>query len=130
MNDNVRHYPVQNGEDGPLNRRKKVKMYSVSGRNEERKSVAVNVRIVSLEHPELMDSGITENVSPLGLQARVGKRWNPNEPVLIESSSGDLRSRGWVVYCRSASGRGFTVGLRLMAPQRDWIRKVERTTLS
>lgn len=105
-------------------------MYSVSGRNEERKSVAVKVRIVSLEHPELVDSGTTQNVSSLGLQARVGKRWTPNEPVLIETLSGELRTRGWVVYCRPASGREFTVGMRLLVPQRDWIQKVGRTVYS
>jgi hypothetical protein len=105
-------------------------MYSVSGRNEERKSVAVKVRIVSLEHPEFVDSGITQNVSSLGLQALVGKRWPPNEPVLIETPSGDLRARGWVVYCRPASEREFTVGMRLLMPQRDWIRKVGRAVMS
>jgi hypothetical protein len=105
-------------------------MYSVSGRIEERKSVTVHVRIVSLEHPELVDSGITQNVSSLGLQVLVGKRWMPNEPVLIESSSGDFRTRGWVVYCQPVKGREFTVGVRLLVPQRDWIRKVGKAVLS
>jgi hypothetical protein len=104
-------------------------MYSVSGRNEERKSLAVKVRIVSLEHPELEDSGVTQNVSSLGLQAVVGKRWLPNEPVLIESLSGDIRSRGWIVYCRPVGGREFTIGLRLLVPQRQWMRKVGTTVL-
>jgi hypothetical protein len=105
-------------------------MYSVSGRNEERTRAEVKVRLVSLEHPEFVDSGITQNVSSLGVQALVGKRWTPNEPVLIVSLSGDLRSRGWVVYCQPSGGREFTVGLRLMVPQRDWIRKVARGMLS
>jgi hypothetical protein len=99
-------------------------MYSVTGRIEERKRIAISVRIVSLEHPELVDSGLTQNVSSLGLQALFGKRWMPNEPVLIEVPPGNLRSRGWVVYCRPASGRNFTVGLRLLTPQPMWAQLV------
>jgi hypothetical protein len=104
-------------------------MYSVSGRSEERKSLAVKVRIVSLEHPELEDLGVTQNVSSLGLQAVVRKRWLANEPVLVESPSGELRTRGWIVYCRPASGKEFTVGLRLLVPQKQWVRKVVATVL-
>jgi hypothetical protein len=95
-------------------------MYSVNGRSEERKRFAVDLRIMSLEHPGLVDSGISQNVSSLGLQAIVGKRWTVNEPVLVDSPPGNLRSRGWVVYCRPASGRQFTIGLRLLTPQPSW----------
>lgn len=95
-------------------------MYSVTGRIEERRHIAMSVRIISLEHPELVDSGITQNVSSLGLQALLGKRWTPNEPVLIESPPGNVRSRGWVVYCRPASNGVFTVGVRLLTPQPMW----------
>jgi hypothetical protein len=103
-------------------------MYSVTGRIEERKGVAMSVRIISLEHPEHVDSGITRNVSSLGLQALFGKQWMPNEPVLIESPPGNLRSRGWVVYCRPASGREFTVGLRLLTPQPMWAPNAGKVT--
>ena len=95
-------------------------MYSVTGRIEERRQIAMSVRIISLEHPELVDSGITQNVSSLGMQALFGKRWMPNEPILIESPPGNLRSRGWVVYCRPASRGEFAVGLRLLTPQPMW----------
>ena len=99
-------------------------MHSVTGRIEERKSIAVSVRIISLEHPELVDSGMTQNVSSLGLQALFGKRWTPNEPVLIESPPGNVRSRGWVVYCRPASKGEFTIGLRLLTAQPMWSQPV------
>jgi hypothetical protein len=95
-------------------------MYSVTGRIEERRRIAISVRIISLEHPELVDSGMTQNVSSLGLQALFGRRWMPNEPILIESPPGNLRSRGWVVYCRPASRGEFTVGLRLLTAQPMW----------
>jgi hypothetical protein len=95
-------------------------MYSVSGRIEERRRIAISVRIVSLEHPELTDSGLTQNVSSLGLQALFGKRWMPNEPILIESPPGNLRSRGWIVYCRPASRGEFMIGLRLLTAQPMW----------
>ena len=99
-------------------------MYSVTGRIEERKRVGISVRIISLEHPEQVDSGITQNVSSLGLQALFGKRWTPNEPVLIESPPGNPRSRGWVVYCRPASRGEFTVGLRLLTAQPMWAQPI------
>src|SRR5260370_36945281 len=59
-----------------------MEMYSRSGRIETRISLEVMVRIASLEHPGLVDTGITQNASPFGLRAIVRKRWMPNEPVL------------------------------------------------
>jgi len=95
-------------------------MFSVTGRTEERKYLAIDVRVISLERRDLVDFGITQNVSSLGLQALFGKRWMQNEPVLIESPPGNIRSRGWVVYCRPVGGGQFTVGLRLLTPQPMW----------
>ncbi len=98
-------------------------MYSRSGRMETRIPLEVMVRIASLEHPGLVDTGTTQNASPFGLRAIVRKQWTPNEPVLVESPPGDLRSRGWVVYCQPVPGGQFAVGLRLLVPQPGWNRK-------
>jgi hypothetical protein len=115
----LRHTPPFHSRGRPI-KQEKSEMYSVTGRIEERRRIAISVRIISLEHPELVDSGITQNVSSLGLQALFGKRWMPNEPILIESPPGNLRSRGWVVYCRPGSRGQFTVGLRLLTAQPMW----------
>jgi hypothetical protein len=95
-------------------------MYSRSGRVEKRTPVAVTVRITSLEHHGLADSGTTQNVSPFGLRVLVGNQWAPNEPVQVESPPGVFRSRAWIVYCQSAQDGEFAVGLRLLTPQRSW----------
>jgi hypothetical protein len=98
-------------------------MYSRSGRIETRITLEVMVRIASLEHPGLVDTGTTQNASPFGLRAIVRKRWIPNEPVLIESPPGEFLSRGWVVYCDPVAVGQFAVGLRLLAPKQGWMRK-------
>lgn len=95
-------------------------MYSVTGRIEDRRQIAMSVRMISLEHPELVDSGMTQNVSSLGLQAVFGKQWMPHEAILIESPPGNVRSKGWVVYCRPANRGEFTVGVRLLTAQPMW----------
>jgi len=98
-------------------------MYSRSGRIETRIPHEAAVRIASLEHPGLVDTGTTQNASPFGLRAIVRKRWMPNEPVLIESPPGEFLSRGWVIYCDSVAVGQFAVGLRLLAPKQGWMRK-------
>jgi hypothetical protein len=82
--------------------------------------MTLKVRIISLEHHGLADSGSTENVSPFGLKALVARKWQPNEPVGIESPPGVFRSRGWIVYCQPADRGEFVVGLRLLTPQLGW----------
>jgi hypothetical protein len=98
-------------------------MYSRTGRIEQRPQLSLQVRITSLEHHGLADSGSTENVSPFGLRAHVRSQWAPNEPVVIESPPGFFRSRGWIVYCQPSEGGEFVVGLRLLTPQPRWALK-------
>lgn len=100
-----------------------VEMYSRTGRAETRKPISVPVRITSLEHQGIADSGTTENVSPLGLRVLVASKWPANEPVVIESPPGFFRSRAWIVYCKAAQQGDFVVGLRLLTPQPSWAPK-------
>jgi len=102
-------------------------VYSRTGRTEERRPLSVEVRIASLEHPAQVESAITRNVSNMGLRAGVKNQWLPDEPVVVESPPGHIRSRGWVVYCQSTNGGEFAIGLRLLVPQSDWARKVEKS---
>jgi hypothetical protein len=95
-------------------------MYSRTGRAENRPNLAVNVRIASLEHQGLVDTGITENVSPLGMRAIVRNKWPRNEPVAVESPPGKFRSRAWVIYCEPVENGAYAVGLRLLTPQPRW----------
>ena len=95
-------------------------MYSQTGRIEERAPAALPVRIASLEHPTLVESAITKDISSRGLRVAVKHKWLVDEPVLVESPPGRLRSRGWVVHCQSVSGGKFEIGLRLLVAQPDW----------
>ena|SRR5258708_2644862 len=95
-------------------------MYSRTGRVEKRPSLAVDVRIASLEHQGRTDTGITENVSHFGVRAILATKWPLNEPVAVESPPGVFRSRAWVIYCQAAHQGGFAVGLRLLTPQSKW----------
>jgi hypothetical protein len=101
-----------------------VEMYSRTGRAETRKPISVLVRIASLEHQGLVDSGTTENVSALGLRVIVASKWPAYEPVVIESPPGFIRSRAWVVYCKPAKEGDFAIGLRLLTAQPNWALKV------
>jgi len=97
-----------------------VEMYSRTGRAEKRAPLSATVRITSLEHHGLADSGTTQNVSPFGVRVLVGSQWPPNEPVAVESPPGVFRSRAWIVYCQPAQDGEFAVGLRLLTPQPRW----------
>ena len=95
-------------------------MLSRTGRLELRSPLSTAVRISSLEHPESVEVGLPQNVSPFGVRLIVKNWWMPNEPVKVESPPGVFRSRAWVVYCQSVSAWDFAVGLRLLVGQPRW----------
>jgi hypothetical protein len=95
-------------------------MLSKTGRVESRSPLSTSVRISSLEHPESVEVGLSQNVSPSGVRLVVKSRWMPNEPVKVESPPGVFRSRAWIVYCYSMQAGNFAVGLRLLVPQPRW----------
>lgn len=97
-------------------------MLSRTGRLELRSPLSTAVRISSLEHPECVEVGRSQNVSPFGVRLIVKNWWMPNEPVKVESPPGVFRSRAWVVYCQSVSAGDFAVGLRLLVGQPRWSR--------
>lgn len=95
-------------------------MLSRTGRVETRLPLSTSVRISSLEHPDSVEVGLSQNVSPSGASVIVKSRWAPNEPVSVESPPGVFRSRAWVVYCQSVQPGEFVVGLKLLIRQPRW----------
>jgi hypothetical protein len=95
-------------------------MLSRTGRLESRSPLSTVIRIRSLEHPESVEVGISQNLSPSGVRLIVKSWWMPNEPVRVESPPDVFRSRACVVYCQSMPAGDFAVGLRLLVPQPRW----------
>jgi hypothetical protein len=95
-------------------------MLSRTGRVESRLPLSTAVRISSLEHPESVEVGISQNVSPFGVRVIVKGSWMPSEPVKVESPPGVFRSRAWVVYSQPVPGGDFAVGLRPPTALATW----------
>jgi hypothetical protein len=92
-----------------------------SGRMEKRFSVAVSVRVASLDRPWLAEPAMTENVSLFGARILVKDAWRPNEHVVVESPGGLYPCQARVVYCQALKTGITAIGLRLARARRDWV---------
>ncbi len=88
-----------------------------TGRTEKRYPLALPVGVASLEHPEIVESAITENACSIGVRILCKHAWRPSEHVLVEMPFGSSRSPARVVYCQSLRDGNFAIGLRFLGPR-------------
>ena len=75
-------------------------MPSRSGRHERRTPLAVPVQISRFREPSASERTITESVCSGGLRVVAQTQMNPDESLLVSSTTGDLRVQARVVYCQ------------------------------
>jgi hypothetical protein len=95
-------------------------MFLRSGRSERRTRLAVTVQISSLREPAAKERTITENACSRGLRILVDRQMGPDEPLLVSSTTGDLRVQARVVYCQRLGEGRFAVGLHFQGAQVRW----------
>jgi len=85
---------------------------------------------IPMEIPVLIDghreapgseSTFTENVSARGARVVSGRRWQPGEPLVFASRTGEFRSSGRVAYCQPLQGDGFAIGVEFLEPKGRWV---------
>lgn len=91
-----------------------------SGRLEKRIRLAVPVQISGVLEPSASERTITENVCSLGIRIVTHRAWESNEPLIVSSSAGDLRSIARVVYCERLPNGSFAVGLQFEGVRMKW----------
>ena len=95
-------------------------MPSRSGRRERRTPLTVAVQITGVREPATTERTITENVSSSGLRVVAQRQMNPDEPLLVSSTTGDLRVQARVVYCQRLRDGRFGVGLHFQGAEVRW----------
>jgi hypothetical protein len=95
-------------------------MFLRSGRRERRTRLAVAVQISSFREPAAEERTITENVCSRGLRILTDTQMGPDEPLLVSSTTGDLRVQARVVYCQRLRDGRFAVGLYFQGAQVRW----------
>ena len=85
---------------------------------------------IPMEIPVLIDghreapgseSTFTENVSARGARVVSARRWQPGEPLVFASRTGEFRSSGRVAYCQPLQGDGFAIGVEFLEPKGRWV---------
>lgn len=87
-------------------------MLTESGRTEKRTRVSVEVRLLSLQNPGIVEDTQMDNVSTRGARVLTSQPLPPQEPLLVASTDGTLQTYARVVYCRRLADRQYAVGLR------------------
>jgi hypothetical protein len=87
-------------------------MLPESGRTEKRTKVAVEVRLLSLQSPGIIEDTQMDNVSPRGARVLTTQPLQPQEPLLVASTDGTLQTYARVVYCKRLPDQRYAVGLQ------------------
>ncbi|HXN96435.1 MAG TPA: PilZ domain-containing protein [Candidatus Acidoferrales bacterium] len=95
-------------------------MPSRSGRRERRTPLSVPVQISRFWESSGTERTITENVCSGGLRVVAQRQMNPDEPLLVSSTTGDLRVQARVVYCERLRDGRFGVGLHFQGAEVHW----------
>jgi hypothetical protein len=98
-----------------------VKMKPESGREERRFSIAVPVRIASLDRLWLAEAAITENVSLFGARILVKSIWRMDERVVVESPGGADSCQARVIYCQALKTGATAIGVHLSGARPNWM---------
>ena len=88
-----------------------------TGRSDKRIAKEVAVELARLDHLQLKETAITQNVSARGIRVATEHLWRPGDRVLLSSPESSFHSQARVVYCQRIENNGFAVGLELVAPQ-------------
>jgi hypothetical protein len=94
-----------------------------SGRSEKRTSLAIPVRISSLEEPSASEPSTTENVCSLGIRVQVSHAREMNQRLLIKPAEGELLADARVVYCQRLVDGKFALGLEFRGEVPSWLKK-------
>jgi len=95
-------------------------MPSRSGRRERRTPLAVPVQISRFREPSATERTITENVCAGGLRVVAQRQMNPDEALMVSSTTGDLRVQARVVYCQRLRDGRFGIGLHFQGAEVRW----------
>lgn len=87
-------------------------MLSESGRTEKRNRVSMDVRLLSLQSPGIIEDTQMDNVSTRGARVLTTQPLQPQEPLLVASTDGTLQTHARVVYCKRLAVRRYAVGLK------------------
>jgi hypothetical protein len=88
-----------------------------TGRSDKRIAKEVAVELARLDHLQLKETAITQNVSARGVRVATEHLWRQGDRVLLSSPECTFHSRARVVYGQRIENNGFAVGLELVAPQ-------------
>jgi hypothetical protein len=94
-----------------------------AGRHEKRTSLAIPVRISSLEEPSASERSTTENVCSLGIRVLVSHAREMNQRLLIKPAKGELLADARVVYCQRLVDGKFALGLEFHGEVPSWLKK-------
>jgi hypothetical protein len=92
----------------------------LEGRIEKRVTMAIPVRLVAAEKPNVAEQAMTVNVSSRGARISTRRRWQPEEEPRLALSSGEIRARAKVVYCETLADGGFCIGLKFPSANMKW----------
>ncbi|SRR6266566_4281656 len=87
-----------------------------TGRSDERIAREVAVELARLDHLQLKETGITQNLSIRGIRVATEHLWRSGDNVLVSSPESTFCSQARVVYCQRLENNRFAVGLELPAP--------------
>ena len=87
-----------------------------TGRSDKRIAKGVAVELARLDHLQLKETAITQNVSARGVRVATEHLWRPGDRVLLSSPESTFHSQARVVYCQHVENNRFAVGLELFAP--------------
>jgi hypothetical protein len=107
--------------DGGTSPTKGRKMKPQTGRMERRYSIAVPVRIASLDRLWLAEPAMTENVSLFGARVLVKHNWRTDERAVVESPGGIDPCQARITYCQVLETGGMAIGMRLAIARSDWM---------
>lgn len=82
--------------------------------------MTVPVQVSSLQDPTATARTTTENVCSLGMRILTQQAKQLNEPVMIRSLVGDLRTIARVVYCQRLPDGRFGVGIQFQGVAVRW----------
>jgi PilZ domain len=92
----------------------------LEGRNEKRVTMAIPVRLVAAEKPNVAEQAMTVNVSSRGARILTRRRWQPEEEPRLGLSSGEIRAQTKVVYCEPLGDGRFCIGLKFPSANMKW----------
>jgi hypothetical protein len=93
----------------------------MSNRTEKRIPMEIPVLIDGHRRAPGSESTFTENVSAGGARVVSVRRWEPGEPLVFASRTGEFRSEGRVAYCQPLQGEGFAIGVEFLEPKGRWV---------